>query len=468
VIGSGPAGMAAAHDLACLGYQVTVFEALPVIGGMFHIGIPSYRLPRDIIKMDVEAIRKLGVEIQTHTRVGKDIIIPKLKEYGFEAVVVAVGAQISRGLPIDGVELEGVLNGISFLKDIYIGEDNAKLGDKILVIGGGNVAIDVARTAVRMGPKEVHMVCLESREEMPADELEIEEAKEEGVILHPGLGPRKIVGSNGKAEGLECIKVASVFDSEGRFNPTFVEGTEAIIEADTIIITIGQASDTSWADKVDDLQFSRWGTIVVDKDTFATNIPGIFAAGDVATGPGIAIGAVDSGKRAAQSVDEYLSGKKTTTSHKAKMTVIKSHKMIDGYEKIGIRDVPVISPEKRVKDFEGIEIGYSEEMAIEQGKRCLRCNINTIFDSDKCILCGGCVDVCPEYCYKMVKVEDIAGNESLGKLVEARYGASLEEGVAMIKDEDRCIRCGLCARRCPVKAITMELFEYEEVVSRNE
>ncbi len=464
IIGSGPAGMSAAHDLARLGYRVTVFESLPVLGGMFYIGIPPYRLPRNIIKLDIDAILKLGVEVQTNITIGKDLTISDLKERGFEAIVVAVGAQLSRSLPIEGIELGGVLKGISFLRDIYLG-NNVKLGERVLVIGGGNVAMDVARTAVRLKPKEVHVACLEARHEMPADRLEIEEALEEGIIIHNRLGPKKIIGCNGYVEGLQCLAVASVFDSQGRFNPTFIEGKESTLEADTIIMTIGQASDTSWAKGVDGLKFTRWGTLVIDPDSFETNIHGIFGAGDVATGPGIAIGAVASGQKVARSVDTYLKGKKLKKEVKTRMRVIKSHRMPEGYEDIPLKPVPIISPEVRIKNFDGIEIGYSEDMAVEQGKRCLRCHINTIFDGDKCILCGGCVDVCPEYCLKMVKVEEIAGDESLEKLLKARYGDSLSEGTAMIKDEDRCIRCGLCARRCPTGAITMEVFEFEEVES---
>lgn len=464
VIGSGPAGMSAAHDLARLGYRVTIFESLPVLGGMFYVGIPAYRLPRDIIKLDIDAIMKLGVEVRTNTTIGKDLMIADLKEMGFKAIVVAVGAQLSRSLPIEGVELAGVLKGISFLKDIYLGA-NVKLGERVLVIGGGNVAMDVARTAVRLRPKEVRVACLEARHEMPADRLEIEEALEEGIIIHNRVGPKKIIGNNGQVKGLQCLAVASVFDSQGRFNPTFIEDQESIFETDTIIITVGQASDTTWAKGVDELKFTRWGTLVITPDTFETNIPGIFAAGDVATGPGIAIAAVASGQKVARSVDEYLKGRKLKKDVKARMKVIKSHRMHEGYEDIPLKPVPIIAPEIRIHNFNGIEIGYPEDMAVEQGKRCLRCHINTIFDGDKCILCGGCVDVCPEYCLKMIKVEDIAGDESLERLLKERYGDSLSEGTAMIKDEDRCIRCGLCARRCPTGAITMEAFEFEEVES---
>lgn len=464
VIGSGPAGISAAHDLARLGYRVTIFESLPVIGGMFYIGIPSYRLPRNVIRLDIGAVLKLGVDVRTNTTIGRDLTISDLREKGFEAIVVAVGAQLSRSLPIEGVELAGVLKGISFLREIYLG-GSVKLGDKVLVIGGGNVAMDVARTAVRLKPKEVHVACLEARHEMPADKLEIEEAMEEGIIIHNSVGPKKIIGNDGWAKGLQYLAVASVFDSQGKFNPTFIEDKEYTLEADTIIITIGQASDTSWAKGLDELKLTRGGTVVTNPETLETNVPGTFATGDVATGPGIAIGAVASGQKVARSVDEYLRGRKLKKEIRASMKVIKSHHMHEGYEGISLKPVPTIAPETRIKNSDGIEIGYSEDMAVEQGKRCLRCNINTIFDGDKCILCGGCVDVCPEYCFKMVKVEDITGDETLERLLKARYGDSLTEGTAMINDWDRCIRCGLCARRCPTGAITMEAFEFKEVES---
>ncbi|MBI5042534.1 MAG: FAD-dependent oxidoreductase [Nitrospirae bacterium] len=467
VIGSGPAGMGGAHDLARLGYKVTVFESQPTIGGMFYFGIPAYRLPRDVIKFDIDSILSLGIDVRLNVTVGKDMTLQDLFDEGFEAVLISVGAQLSRPLPIEGTDLEGVFHGISFLRRVSLGE-RLELGKRVIVIGGGNVAMDVARTVRRLRIKDVHSVCLEAVHEMPADKLEISESLEEGITLHPRKGPQRVVGKDGKVTGLRVIDVASVFDANGRFNPQYVEGSESIIKADAVITAIGQASDNACLKGCKGFKATRWGTIVVD-ETMNIGMPGVFAAGDVATGPGIVIGAVASGRKAARAIDRHLRRRERKTIKKAKMTEIKDYKKpAEGYIKIMREEPPVLDPEKRLRGFVQVELGYSEDMAAEQAKRCLKCNINTIFNGDLCIACGGCVDVCPMNCLKLTSISNLAGDENLDKLIQNRYGTSdlsSIKGAAMIKDEDKCIRCGLCAKRCPTKAITMEKFEFEEVLA---
>lgn len=519
VIGAGPAGLSAAHDLARFGYKVTVFEASPVAGGMLYLGLPGYRLPRDIIKLEVDSILNLGVELKTNTPLGEEFGLEDLKRQGYKTVFIATGCTKSRELNIEGADLDGVLKGVDFLLNINLGY-KVDLGKKVIVVGGGNVAMDVARSAIRKGmeleslspeemkdalertrkalqqmikieeemakemhiamdvarlalrrgAKDVHLVCLESREEMPAHSLEVEEAQAEGIVLHNSLGPKRILGRDGKVTGLETIKCSSVFDSEHRFNPTFVEGTEKIMEADSIILAIGQASDISFIKKEDGISITRQGFIEVNSDTLETTGHGIYAGGDVAFGPRNVIAAIADGQKAARSIDFYLRKEKKRRI-RTKMTLIKKHKMHEGYERIKRQKMPTLPLDRRVGISE-VELGFSDEDALKEGKRCLKCNINTIFDGDKCILCGGCVDVCPEYCYRVVKIYELDENATLKKLIESRYGIPFEKlknksslHRAMIKNEEKCIRCGLCAERCPTSAITMELFEYEEEVS---
>jgi NADPH-dependent glutamate synthase beta subunit-like oxidoreductase/formate hydrogenlyase subunit 6/NADH:ubiquinone oxidoreductase subunit I len=475
VIGSGPAGIASAHDLARLGYRVTVFESQPTIGGMFYFGIPAYRLPRDIIKFDMDSILSLGIDVRLNVTVGKEVTLDDLFDEGFEAALIAVGAQLSRPLPIEGTDLEGVFQGVSFLRRVGLGE-RLELGKRVIVIGGGNVAMDVARTVRRLRIKDVHSVCLEGLHEMPADKLEISEAIEEGITLHPRKGPQRVVGKDGKVTGLRVIDVASVFDSSGRFNPQYVEGSESIIEADAVLTAIGQASDNACLKGCKGFKATRWGTIVVD-DNLSIGMPGVYAAGDVATGPGIVIGAVASGQKAAKAIDKYLRGKERKTIKKAKMTALRDYKKpAEDYINITREEPPVLDPEKRLTGFTQVEVGYPEDMAVEQANRCLKCNINTIFNGELCIACGGCVDVCPMNCLKLTSLSNLAGDENLDKLIQNRYNISKEDyeknkdeilssmnGAAIIKDEDKCIRCGLCAKRCPTNTITMEKFEFEEV-----
>lgn len=473
VIGSGAAGLAAAHDLARLGYRVTIFEALPVIGGMFYL-VPEYRLPRNLIRAEIKAILSLGIETVTSTVVGRDVSFDDIqKEY--KAVIIAVGAWLSRPLPIDGMDLKGVHQGIPFLKKASFHEETG-IGKKVIVIGGGNVAMDVARVAVRLGQNEVHVVSLESMDEMPADKAEVEDALDEGVIFHPSNGPKRVMGKDGRATGLECIKVKSVFDSQGRFNPVFYEGTEFVLKGDTVIVTIGQMSDSSFLPEGRGFKVGRSGVITVEQDTMSTGVPAVFAVGDVAHGPGIFIQAIASGQKAARSIDSLLGGRRYSIQRSGIMNKVDHFRLYEDHNNLQRYNPPLISPESRKLNSNIVEGGYTEDEAKEQAKRCLRCHINTVFNGDLCILCGGCVDVCPEYCLKMVPIAEIKGDENLTRLFETRYGFSLSDmdetgkaklfrkETAMIKDEDRCLKCGLCAKRCPTKAVSMERLEYKEEV----
>lgn len=496
IIGGGVAGLTAAHDLALLSYSVTVFEAGPVAGGMLMTGVPNYRLPRDVVQMEIDAILSLGVELRTNVEIGKDITIPELRAQGYEAVLIATGLQKGRGIPVEGAELEGVVSGIDFLKDVNTGRP-PKMGERVVVIGGGNVAFDVARSAVRTpgmpyraeskdfyegvdasrvalrsGAKEVHLVCLESRNEMPADEVEIHEGEEEGVALHPARGPLKIIGENGKVTGLATRKVLSVFDSEGRFNPQFSDEPGEIIPADTVMFAVGQTADLSFLKDIPELATSR-GLIQIDAATKRTNVPWIFASGDVAEGAKLFINAVASGQRAAVSIDEYLRSATIATSLTGSFELPVLHQMSERYIQLDRVNPPVIEADVRRGSTQIIENVYEETVAREQGERCLKCHIDTIFNGELCILCNGCVDVCPTYCLALAPLSDIALEPQLEAALEIRYGTDVRGlrereghaavkrlGSAMLKDEELCIRCGYCAERCPTGAVTMEHFSY--------
>jgi formate dehydrogenase beta subunit len=501
VVGSGPAGMSCAHDLALLGYKVTVFEKQEVPGGMLRLGVPEYRLPRELIRMEINAILSLGVELKLGKSLGIDFTLQDLTENGYEAIFLAVGAHKSRDLQIEGVELDGVLRAVDFLLNANLGY-KVELGEKIIVLGGGNVAIDVARTAVRQeriqevasditealdvarsavrfGAKEVHMVVLESRAEMPATEEEIDEALEERIYIHNSLGPHRILGSEGKVTGLETVKCASVFDENGRFNPKFIPGTEQVFEADTIIMAIGQASDLSFIQSEDGIETTPRNTIKVEPDTLATTVPGIYAGGDASFGPRNAIDAIADGRRAARAIDEYLTGKKRQDeSVYVQVYDTFEYEQQPDFEKGDRVPIPVLPIDRRVGVAQ-VELGYTEEQAIQEAKRCLRCWVNTVFEGreergSECILCGGCVDICPEDCIELVSLERLTSDpNAMAELEHSQdflFGhrqtltGEEVEGAVMLKDETICIRCGLCAKRCPVSCITMEGFEIEEKV----
>ncbi|MBZ5541461.1 MAG: FAD-dependent oxidoreductase [Acidobacteriia bacterium] len=516
IIGSGPAGLSAAHDLALLGYAVTVFDAAAVPGGMMHLGIPEYRLPRDVLQAQIREILELGPELKLNMRLGRDFSLADLRQQGYKAVLMAFGLHRSRDLNLPGNDLDGVVKGIDFLLNVNLGY-RFSIGKQVVVIGGGNVAIDVARSAMReqqqklvtdiagvvlpneltssemdvamkefmdvsraalrMGAREVHLVCLESRAEMPASEEEIAEGLEEGIRMHPSLGPKQFVGKKGKLTGLEVIRCTSVFDEQHRFSPKFAEGTEHVIPCDTVILAIGQASDLSFLTPADGIEATRQGTLKINPETLMTTAPGIFAAGDIAFGPRLIINAVADGKKAAEQIDKYLRGAEWKPKSKyVRVTVLDHHEMAEHYDEYSRLPVPVIPLERRTGVAE-VEVGFTEAQARAEATRCLKCWINTIFEGteasgSECILCGGCVDVCPENCLRLVPLSQFAfteetktrlAEEADSRGMDLQHVAAEElgaaEGSVMVKDESVCIRCGLCAERCPVHTITMEAFE---------
>ena len=407
VIGAGPAGLSAAYDLKSFGfgYDITVFEKLPVAGGMMAAGIPKYRLPRTILEREIDFVRALGVEIKTGVDVDRDMFEKLRKTY--DAVFISVGAHVSSKLGIPGEDLEGVIPGIDFLRGINLGNE-VKIGKKVVVVGGGNVAIDAARSALRLG-SEVFIVYRRSKAEMPASKEELEAQEEEGIKIIFLANPTKILGSR-RVEEIECVRMElGPQDESGRRRPVPVEGSEFVTDVDTVIPAIGQASDLKFLEGSGvDTPKGRW--ISTSKDG-RTAVAGIFAGGDAATGAATVIEAIAAGKRAALSINEYLSGEK-----RADFRVESEIDFLEEYEAqekrnlsrnyFALKDIecqervkmPKRLVEERIRNFSEEELGYDEAMAVEEANRCLSCR--------KCIGCGICAEVCPRDAIEYSQTEE--------------------------------------------------------------
>ncbi|HLK14869.1 MAG TPA: FAD-dependent oxidoreductase [Fimbriimonadaceae bacterium] len=496
VIGGGPSGITAAHDLTLLGYDVSLYEASGQLGGMLRRGVPEYRLPRDVLDAEIESLISVGIEVHTNSPIGEKMKFAELRKR-FAAIFLAVGAQKGRDLRIEGVDADGVINGIDFLLNVNLGY-KVPVGHRVVVIGGGNVAVDVARTAareagiivpeddrshdpaidvarsaVRAGASEVHMVCLESYDEMPAHEDEVQETLREGVVLHNSLGPRRVIATEGRCSGLETVKCTSVFDDTGRFNPKFAEGTESVLPCDTILIAVGQQPDLGFLTGEVELDMTPGGFVKAIPDTMATNVPGLYVGGDLAFGARTAIEGIADGRRAARAIHKFLSGSEVPAEElpRPRLTPIPMHSMPAGYDRTPRQEVPTIPVDRRTGVTE-VEEGFTREAAMLEASRCLTCNRAPMVDWNKCVLCGGCVDICPFQCLKIVPVSDIEPDEKVGELAGLHHGITFEEMAdpgphgepqwfVMLKDEEKCTRCALCVERCPVDAMWMA--KYEEV-----
>jgi NADPH-dependent glutamate synthase beta subunit-like oxidoreductase len=496
VVGAGPAGMSAAHDLALLGYDVTVFEAAAEPGGMMRFGIPEYRLPRTIIHEEIRKILELGVTLRSGVPLTPSFGLQELRAEGFRAVFLSVGVSRGRDLQLPGVELDGVVKAVDYLLNVNRGF-RMDLGRRVVVIGGGFVAFDAARTALRLGREEeaqelageadarmkeafdsaraalrggateVTIVSLESFAEMPVLQTtqgheEFEEARREGVAFLPRRGPKRFLG-DGRLRQVELRGVRSVFDESGRFDPRYDDDDVLTVDADACVLAIGQKADLAFLKPADGVQTTPGGTIRVDPETLATSAPGVFAGGDAAFGPRNLIEAVANGKRAARSIHQLLGQDRARLEVTLDVEKIptRDYRMRAGFEILDRETPPTIDLGRRTGIAE-VETGYDTVAAQQQAARCLVCHVQTIYDPEKCVLCSRCVDVCPEYCLAIVPFESLDLPPPERQELTARAQANGLPLSAMIKDDERCIRCGLCAVRCPTDAMTMERFQIQE------
>lgn len=475
IIGAGPAGLSAAHDLALLGFRPTVFETEPVPAGMLAVGVPAYRLPREVIAKEVDVIRALGVEIRCGVTIGKDLSFGELRR-SHAAVIIAVGAKSSRGLGLPGEQGPGVFGGVDLLRAVSLGEP-VQAGRDVIVIGGGNVAYDVARSVLRQiafdtartaarlpGTSRVRLVSLEGLEEMPADTVEILEGDEEGIERLNGWGPLAIERDDaGQVTGVTFRRCLRVYDENRKFAPVYDDSDRVTFECDSVMLAVGQTPQLGFlSDGGGDVEQFRPGWPKTDPQTLATTATGVFVAGDLAHGTRLLIDAVASGKAAARSVYRYLTGEALQSHAVTAHLVQDRYRREPGYEAIRRVPVPLAHPEQRLHHPEAlVELGYTPAQAMREASRCLDCGVTPVFDGARCVLCGGCADVCPTLCLKLVPLSGIAETPEMRAAIEASLGdEDISQHSAILKDEDRCIRCAACAMRCPVDAITMERVSY--------
>ncbi len=437
IIGAGPAGLSAGYFLARKGYRPIIFEGMPEPGGMLRWGIPAYRLPRELLAKEIDLIKSLGVKIKTNIKFGSDITIEDLKRDGYEAIFIGIGAWCCTRLPIEGIEDNpNVVECLTFLRHESLRQ--SMVGERVVVIGGGNVAIDCVRTALRLNVKEVHLVYRRSRQEMPALKEEIEAAEEEGAIFTYLSSPVRVITKNDKIIGIECIRnELSEPDESGRRRPVPIKGSEYVIPADTLITAIGQEVDSSVFSGILDIKLSPKNLIVVNPLTLETTIPGVFAGGDVVTGPATVIEAVAAGKRAAESIHRYLQNIPFSEDAILPMRRKVVNPIKATAEERNRKSRPPLSclpVEDRCKSFEEVELCYPKENAEIEAKRCLRCDI--------CIACGKCVEACKEMGISAIKLSYVKDNPC--------------DITDFLNTNENCIGCGSCMNNCPTGAITME------------
>ncbi len=425
VVGSGPAGLAAAYDLIRMGYGVTVFEALPVAGGMLSVGIPEHRLPREILKRDIDYLVELGIDIKTNTPVDLGQGLDDLSSQGYGATLLALGAHKGQKLDMPGAGLEGTLVGTSFMRDVNSGK-SVKVGQKVMVIGGGNVAMDCARSTRRLGAAEVHVVCLEPRDDMPAESSEVEQGEEEGIQIHPSLTLTQILGDSGKVIGVECVEVAGLkFDADGRPHFDVVKGSEQKMFVDMVIFAIGQTPDLTGLADNSEIETCQRGTIAVDPETLMTGRRGIFSAGDCSSGAISIIDAISSGQKAAFYINRYLQG--DVLRVRPKKTIEEADIKVDippETEKQPRQPMPLLPVAERVTSFNEVALGFREDAAMKEAERCLNCAGHL------------CKDVCP---YSAPQFDD----EEKAKM--QKCDLCLERWTDSQKP--------ICVEACPVRAL---------------
>jgi len=427
IVGSGPAGMACAYYLRKMGYPVTIFEAHSEVGGMLRVGIPQYRLPREILNTEVQRLTQMGVEIRTNTRV---VSLDLLSDMGYKAIFITIGAHQSLRMGIEGDDSPGVIDGATFLREVNLGL-KPSLGKRVVVVGGGNVAIDAARTALRLGAQKVTILYRRSREEMPADPAEIEQAMEEGIDILFLVAPIKLKRRNSKLN-MTCIKMElGDPDATGRRRPIPIKGSEFNKQVDVLIAAIGQAPQMPSDFR---LRIGRGSTIQVDPVTLTTNRAGVFAGGDAVTGPATVTQALASGKLAASRIDDYLQHRYPQVDRETRVGLTGDllPKTIEMIKTIGRLEPPILPPEARADDFTPVELVYDWATAISEARRCLRCGMGAeITSQEKCATCLNCLRVCPYH---------------------VPY---LDTNCVVQIPVEQCLACGICVAECPAKAIVL-------------
>ncbi len=474
VVGAGPAGVSCAYFLAAKGHKVVLYEDKPYPGGMLRYGIPQYRLPKELLDAEIDTLTKMGVELKCNVKLGEDITITYLKKT-YDAVFVAIGAWASMNMGCKGEDMEGVMGGIEFLRKATLAEP-MYLGQHVLVIGGGNTAMDVARTAVRLGAEHVQVLYRRTRDEMPAEDIEIDEAEEEGVKFTYLVAPVEVIEGNGRAKAVRCQKMKlGAPDKSGRRSPEPIPGDEVTIEADLIVSAIGQRVN---AENVKELDITKKGTISANANTFETSMPGIFAGGEAVTGPKIAIEAIAQGKNAAHVIDGYLKGEIIPVANPCyiEQEDLTSEDFADR-EKKDREHLRVLPAKTRRMSFGAISETYTEEQAVKEASRCLECGCHDYFDcklvkylgehdidtkalkgeihreeeadthpfikrnAEKCILCGLCFRAC----------EEVTGVTALG-LLDRGFDSVVIPEFGLPLEESACISCGHCVDVCPTGA----------------
>jgi NADPH-dependent glutamate synthase beta subunit-like oxidoreductase/ferredoxin len=484
IIGAGANGMTTARQLARKGYKVTVFERYPVPGGVMWAGVPEWRLPRDVILEEVQQIADLGIDIRYNTEIGRDITLPELAD-SFDAVVISAGCQIPQELGIPGDDLEGVVSGLKFLEDVSMGLEDVWVGRRVVTVGGGFTSMDCVRTVIRMGAEASIMTYRRSIQEIPVDEIELEEAEIEGVDIMYMVSPVRVIGENGKVTGVELIRnELGAPDEKGRSRPQPVEGSEFIIPCDMVLVAIGQRQDNGLLKGVE-VDTDRRGVPILDQN-LKTQLPNVWAAGDYVVNPTNFISSIGEGKRVAEHIDAALRGAlpkmkemeitRIPTEYIATPNPLVSEGIAewsltamsrrlvwgDDYSGVGRQMMPNLPLDARgIQTGDTtleVEIGYTKPIGFEEAKRCLQCQLNIFIDGNRCILCNSCGDVCPHQCIEMIsldRIHSIDNDEELAAMARGELGPN---AAAMVIDERACIRCGLCVDWCPTECLTMDHF----------
>jgi NADPH-dependent glutamate synthase beta subunit-like oxidoreductase/ferredoxin len=486
IIGAGVNGLTSARQLARKGYTIDIFERYPVPGGVMWVGVPEWRLPRDVVAEEAEQILDLGINIYYNTEIGKDISFTDLVDK-YDVVLISAGCQTAQEIGIPGEHLNGVVSGIGFLEDVNLGQKDVWVGKRVVTVGGGFTSMDCVRTVLRMGAEYSAMTYRRSIQEIPVEEYELHEAEIEGVEIQYMVSPHRIVGdANGNVIGIELIRnQLGEPDARGRRRPEPVPGSEYIIECDMVISAIGQKQDNSFLGDALPSR-DRRGVPMLDQNLRSLDLPNVWAAGDYVINPTNFISSIGEGKRVAEMIDtqmrgtqpkirdieitrvptEYISTPNALLSEGVaewSMSAM-SRRLVwgDDYSAVGRQEMPVLPVPLRGMGTHDttieVELGYTKPIGFEEAQRCLQCQLNIFIDGHRCILCNGCVDACPHRCIEMIspdRIYSIDNDEELAQLARAELGPY---AAAMVIDERSCIRCGICVDWCPTECLTMDHF----------